>query len=289
MLRVNGETVDPDLVDEAFLRLKAEAEMLSELSCCERDDEFRTQAEEEVIDGILLAQEAERRIPEPPAAEIRTAFEATLREWREHGASWDLLDARREFLRGETISRLRMEKFTADLWAELADPSEAELRAWYDDHAARFRQPPAALVRHLVRFPQAADPWDDYAAMLELRRRALDGEDFASLAAAHTQKPDGGIELGWIEQQRILNPFEAMLFSLRQGEIGPVFFYEQALHLVQAVEVRPAATRPFAEVSDELRAELVQARRRAAFKELAARLRRDARIEHEPPRLSDRR
>jgi hypothetical protein len=279
MLRVNGETVDPDLVDEAFMRLKAEAEMLSELSCCERDDEFRTRAEEEVIDGILLAQEAERRVPEPPAAEVRAAFEETLREWRGHGASWDLLDARREVLRGETISRLRMEKFTRDLWAGLPEPTEAELRASHGEQAARFRRPPAARVLHLVRFPQAADPWDDYATMLELRFRALDGGDFAALAKAHTQKADGATELGWIEQQRILNPFEAMLFSLREGEVGPVFFYEQALHLVQAVEVRPAATRPFDEVAGELRAELAQARRLAALKDLAGRLRQGAVIE----------
>ena len=56
MLRINGEAVDPGLIEDTFVRLKAEAELLSEVSCCERDDEFRVQAEEEVIDGILLAQ-----------------------------------------------------------------------------------------------------------------------------------------------------------------------------------------------------------------------------------------
>lgn len=279
MLRINGENVDPALVEDTFVRLKAEAELLSEVSCCERDEEFRRQAEEEVIDGILLAQEAERSVPAPPADEVRSAFEETLRQWRQHGASWDLLDAQRESLRAETVSRLRMERFTSGVWAGLPELTSDDLRTWYDARASRFRTPPAARVLHLVRFPEAPDPWDDYAAMLDLRRRALDGEDFASLARNHTMKRGGEIEMGWIEQERVFNPFEAMLFSLREGEISPVFFYEQALHLVQAVEVRPAAVKSFEEVAESLREEVEHERRRQALKDLAAKLRETAVVE----------
>jgi hypothetical protein len=279
MLRVNGENVDPALIEDTFVRLKAEAEMLSEVSCCERDEEFRGRAEEEVIDGILLAQEAERRVPDPPADEVRGAFEDTLRQWRQHGASWDLLDAQRDSLRAETVSRLRMEKFTNGLWDGLPELTRDDLRAWYDTNAARFRRPPAARVLHLVRFPEMPDPWDDYALILDLRRRALEGEDFAELAKANTMKRGGEIDMEWIEQQRVFNPFEAMLFSLREGEISPVFFYEQALHLVKAVEVRPAAVQPFEEVADSIRDEVEHARRLQVLKDLAAKLRESAAIE----------
>lgn len=279
MLRINGENVDPALLEDTFVRLKAEAEMLSEISCCERDEEFRGKAEEEVIDGILLAQEAERSVPAPPAEEVRTAFEDTLRQWRQHGASWDLLDAQRESLRAETVSRLRMEKFTTGLWSGLPELTSDDLRTWYDANLVRFRTPPAARVLHLVRFPEQPDPWDDYSVMLDLRRRALEGENFADLARQHTMKRGGEIDMEWIEQQRVFNPFEAMLFSLREGEISPVFFYEQALHLVQAVEVRPAAVKPFEEVADSIRDEVEHARRRQVLMDLAAKLRQSAVIE----------
>lgn len=281
MLRINGEAVDPGLIEDAFARLKAEAEMLSEVSCCERDGEFRELAEQEVIDGILLAQEAERRVPEPPAAEVRTAFEDTLRQWRKHGASWDLLDAERESLRAETISRIRMERFTEGLWRDLPELTDADLRCWYDENLARFRSPAAARVIHLVRFPEKPDPLEDYAVMLDLRRRALDGEDFAELAKANTQKRGGETDLGWIDQQRVFNPFEAMLFSLREGEIGPIFFYEQALHLVKAMEVRPAAVQAYEEVADSIREEVEHARKLKVLKDLAVALREGALIGQE--------
>jgi len=279
MLRINGEVADPGLIEDAFARFKAEAELLSEVSCCERDGEFRALAEQETIDGILLAQEAERRVPVPSADEIRSAFEDTLREWRKHGASWDLLDAQRESLRAETASKLRMERFTEGLWRDLPELTEDDMRAWYQENITRFRTPAAARALHLVRFPEGADPWDDYATMLDLRRRALDGADFRELAAAHTKKRGGEIELGWIEQQRIFNPFEAMLFSLREGEVSPVFFYEQSLHLVKVEEARVSAVQAFEEVAEGIREEVEHARRLKVLKDLASSLREGAVIE----------
>ena len=279
MLRINLEPVDPALIEDTFVRLKAEAELMSEVSCCERDGEFRAQAEEEVIDGILLAQEAERSIPAPPADEVRSAFEDTLRQWRQHGASWDLLDAQRDSLRAETVSQMRMEKFTTGLWNGLPELTSDDLRTWYEENAARFRTPPAARVLHLLRVPENPEPWDDYAVMLDLRHRALGGEDFAELAKANTMKRGGEIDMDWIEQQRVFNPFEAMLFSLREGEVSPVFFYEQSLHLVKAVEVRPAAVKAFEEVADSIREEMEHERRRQVLKDLAAKLRETAVVE----------
>jgi hypothetical protein len=281
LLRINGEMADPGLIEDAFARFKAEAEMLSEVSCCERDGEFRALAEDEVIDGILLAQEAEQRVPPPEPEEARTAFENTLRQWREHGASWDLLDAQRESLRAETISRLRMERFTESLWQDLPELGEGDLRAWYEEHRSRFRQPPSARALHLVRFPESTDPWDDYAVMLDLRGRALAGEDFTELATANTKKRGGEIDLGWVEQQRIFNPFESMLFSLQADEVSPVFFYEQALHLIKVVEVQEVTIQPFEDVMEEIREGLERERRLNVLKELANSLRATAVIERE--------
>lgn len=286
MLRINGEPVDPALIDDAFARLKAEAELASQVSCCERDEEFRARAEEEVIDGVLLSQEAERRIPPPSPSETRAVFEETLLAWREHGASWDLIEAKTAELKEEAVAALRMKRFTEEVCRDAAPASDAELREYYENNAARFRTPPRARVIHLVRFLSPADPLPEYEAMLDWRRRALEGEDFAGLAKAHTAKRSGEIELGWVEQERLLNPFEAMLFSLREMEISPVFYYEQALHLVQIQELQAASAPPFEEVAEGLRHELEAARRQHALKALATGLREHAVIERNAPSFS---
>lgn len=278
MLRINGEPIDPALLDEAFLRCKAEAEARSEVSCCERDDEFRARAEEEVIDGILLAQEAERTVPPPTADEIRPELEETLRRWREQGASWEMLEARRSELRAEVASKLRMDRFTAGVWADLTPPGEEELRAWYAAHAGEFRSVPEVHALHLLRRP-GPDPAATFAELVELRARVLAGEDFATLARRHTDKPGGEIDLGWVRRERVLNPFEAVLFSLWPGETSPVLAYDQALHLVHAVATRPATVPPLEDVRAEVAARALAGQRRAALGALAARLRAEAIIE----------
>jgi hypothetical protein len=278
MLRVNGETVDPDLIDEAFHRIKSGAEAATEISCCERDEEFRRQAEAEVIEGVLLAQEAEKRVPDPPAAEVREALEDSLREWRKHGASWDLLEARRDQLRDETVARLRMEKFAAQVWGDLPDPDESALRAWFAENPDRFRKRARARVRHLVRFPDH-DPQGEYRLLLSLRERALGGEDFAALADGHTAREDKATDLGWIEHERLLNGFETMLFSLREGEVSPVFFYEQCLHLVRIEKLEPEHVPAFEEIGEAVREACLADQRREALHQLALELRKTARIE----------
>ena len=66
MLRVNGELIDPNLLEDAFARIKSEAEARLQVSCCERDPEFMEQAEEEVIDSVLKSQ------PDDPLAALAT-------------------------------------------------------------------------------------------------------------------------------------------------------------------------------------------------------------------------
>ena len=74
MIRINGELIDPDLLQDAFARIKSEAEARLQVSCCERDPEFMEQAEEEVIDSVLIAQEAETRYPKIPADKIKVSI-----------------------------------------------------------------------------------------------------------------------------------------------------------------------------------------------------------------------
>lgn len=279
MIIVNGEAIDPSLIDEAFMRIKAAAEAKSESSCCERDDAFREQAKDEVIDGILLSQEAERSIPAPDKEEVRQHFEQTLRDWREHGASWDLLEAQRDQLRAELVAKLRMDRFVESVWSELPELSEDDHRTWHSEHADEFRRPARAKVLHIVIFPDESNPSEDFKKLLGIREQVLDGADFAELAKAHTQKNDGNIDLGWIEHERILNTFETMLFSLREKETSPVFYYEQALHLIWPEQIEAEHIAAFEDVADQVRNMALTAQRRQALHHLALKLKENAVIQ----------
>ncbi|MGE9267129.1 MAG: peptidylprolyl isomerase [Verrucomicrobiales bacterium] len=282
MLRVNGELVDPELVEETFARIKSDAEARMQASCCERDAEFLELAEEEVANSILIAQEAERRFPEVPEEEVREKLEALVKQYREHGASWELLEAQRDSLREECAAHVRMEKLIAEVAGEQVEASEEEVRDFYAEHAGDYRREAEARCLHLLKlFNEHEDTAVLYREMVALRERALEGEDFEALAKAETEKQTGAVDLGWIDFDRPGNPFEAVMFSLREGEISPVLAYDHAYHLVKVLELRPARVTPLEEVCEELAQRVVAGKKQVALKGLAAELRERAEIRRE--------
>ena len=280
MIRINGELIDPDLLQDAFARIKSEAEARLQVSCCERDPEFMEQAEEEVIDSVLIAQEAETRYPKIPADKIKARFEKTLKEYRKHGASWDMLEAQRDQLHGECEANLRMETFLDDILAGKIDYNDADLQAYYDEHQREFRTPAEVRVLHLMK---ALDKHEDPVLLLEqmheLREELLEGADFEEIAKRETDKESGEIDLGWITFDRPSNPIESIMFTMRLNEVSPVVAYELCYHILKIAEIKPATVKPF----DDLREDIVQRvtfeRRRNALREFAAELRQGAKVE----------
>ena len=61
-LIVNAQVIDDAVLDNEFSGIKAYNESLGNVSCCERDPEFREQAKQNVVGRVLLAQEAARRM-----------------------------------------------------------------------------------------------------------------------------------------------------------------------------------------------------------------------------------
>ena len=72
---VNQERIDPDLIEQEFSAIKAHYESLGRSSCCERDEEFRTHARENIVARVLISQEARRRGLDVSRAEIDEALE----------------------------------------------------------------------------------------------------------------------------------------------------------------------------------------------------------------------
>jgi hypothetical protein len=277
MLIVNNEPVDPSLIEDAFQRIKTTAEMLTEVSCCERDGEFYAEAEQEVIDGILLAQEAERRHPQINDSVFRPAFEQVLRQWRENGASWELIEAHTLQIRQETTATLRMELFTQELFADVAEPTQEEIAEFYEAHREDYFIPPAAHALHLIRFADRSQAWQDFSLLVKIRDDVNEGKsDFAELARLHTQKKSGDIDLNWITMERPTNAFEAVLFSLRERECSPVLSYDNALHLVYPLEVKVAVQIPLEEKKEEIAQLVTRRKKQAVLRALASTLRETA-------------
>ena len=279
MLRVNGEAVAPDLIEGEFRAIKSQAESLGNISCCERDPEFRALARENVLARVLLNQEAQNRALEVTEAEIDEALE---RIEAQHGgrdallANLGLHPCQIADVRADIANGLRVEKTLRACLGPLPEPTEVEVRAYYEAHLDDYLTEEEIRATHLFKqVPKSEDRQRIYDDLRALRRRARAGEDFGRLAHEHTDKEDKLTDLGWFRQQDFMDEFSTIVFSLDEGEMSPVFPSYFGLHLAQCTGRRPAAPRPFDDVRDDVRAHLIaedqQAKSRLLVEQLKAR------------------
>lgn len=280
MLRVNGELVDPELVEETFSRIKAEAEQRLQISCCERDPEFYEQAEGEVADSILIAQEAEKRFKEIPEEEIKPQLKEMIDTYRSHGASWEMLEAQRDMMRHEIAASMRMDKLISDLLGSDETVSEEEVEAFYQEFIDDYRSPAEASSLHIMKtLNENTTPIAVFNLMCKLREEAMEGGDFEEIAKRETEKSTGELDLGWITLDRPTNPFEATLFSMLEGEVSPVIVYEHALHLIKVTGRKEERLVPKEDIHEELSHRALARKKRLALQALAKELRKTAVIE----------
>jgi peptidyl-prolyl cis-trans isomerase C len=65
------------------------------------------------------------------------------------------------------------------------------------------------------------------------------------------------------------------LFELPIGQLSPIIEDETGYHIIRVLERHPAGRTPFTEVQKEIKKKLQEEKRKAAFAEYVARLRRE--------------
>ena len=291
-LIIDGERIDDEILEQEFSSIKAHFEQISgNIICCERDDEFREYARQNVITRALLMQEARRKDPPVSSAEIDSA----LKQWQEQEAEGggamppqEMDDEQRRLLREEAEQKLKIEHIIKQLEAELPAPTPEDHQAFYRDHIDLFTTEPKVRASHIIKhFPRGEDKPAAFEHMRDLRRQLLAGATFEPLAREHSDRvkeleaaraegeeadadAGDGIDLGWFSYHEMMEEFAVIALSMNVSEISPVFLTHYGYHLVQVTDRQDAAPRPFNEVEEEVKRQLAQDRREQAVRDFVA-------------------
>lgn len=289
-LIVNAQLIEDALVDNEFSGIKAYHESLGNVSCCERDPEFREQAKRNVVGRVLLAQEAARRMPAAQAGEVDAEIEK-LKE--QHGqTSFAPLAADPEqmaALRAEVDLHLRIQALLAELEAESPEPSEQDLLDCYARNLTGFTKAERARASHISKNPGRTNQERQQAfdQLREVRRQLLAGADFDEMARQHSDRGHELIDLGFFARGEVTEEFELVAFSMEIGELSPVFASAHGYHIAKLTGREPAAPEAFEQVRDRVIQLLSNQRRQEAAERLVQRLEAVASIEQtetaEPP------
>jgi parvulin-like peptidyl-prolyl isomerase len=276
-LIINGQPIDDAIVQSEFAQIKAYFENLGNVSCCERDDEFRGYAKQNVIARALLAQEALRRTPPAPDAEVDAAIAKLMEEYGGESRFYSATGASPEQM--HLVRDLRVKRLTDDLCADLS-PGEAELQAFYERNIAAYMTPEEVRASHILKSPKRGEARAGaYEELRKLRAELRAGADFDALAKAHSDKADEHIDLGFFKKGELAEEFETVAFSLDVDEVSPVFVSPWGYHLIKLTARKPSAAKPFEEVRADVEQHLRESRRQERTRALVETLKGSAVIE----------
>ena len=286
-LVVNGQTIDDPVIEQEFSAIKAHYESLGSISCCERDDEFRGYARDNITFRALLTQEAQRTIPEPGAEEVAQAFDK-LKE--EHGggdrfyASMGLSPEQDELIQRDLSMNLQVESLRDSACQSLPAPTEADCLAFYDGNIEQFSDEDEVRASHIFKSVRETEKREGiFNALCEVRQRLLDGADFTELAREHSDKPAEEIDLGYFKRGELMDEFEIVAFSMKEGEVSPVFATQHGFHLAKVTGRKAGQPKPFESVRVDIEAELTAQRQDAKLQEIVDELKKTAKIEYIEP------
>jgi len=281
-LVINGERVDDAVLAGEFSSIKAYFESLGNVSCCERDDEFRGYARQNVVARVLLAQHAREVVPAPVADEVDAALARMKEAHGGEGQFYAALGAAPEddhFIRENLETTLRVDQLVAGLVGEVTAPEE-ELRRLYHEQSARFMTVERVRASHISKAIQRGEQreavYDEFRAV---RRQLLAGTDFDELARAHSDRGSDLVDLGFFTRGNLPEEFDFVAFSMGVGEVSPVFSSPAGFHIVKVTGCEPATPKPFEEVRDEVARLHLEQRRQERVRELVKDLEGRATIE----------
>ena len=286
-LVVNGQTIDDAVIEQEFSAIKAHYESLGSISCCERDDEFRGYARDNITFRALLTQEAQRTIAEPGAEEVTRAFDKLKGE---HGggdqfyASVGLSPEQDGLIQRDLSVNLQVESLRDSACQSLPAPTEGECRAYYEGNIEQFSDEDEVRASHIFKSVRETEKREAiFKALCEVRQRLVDGADFTELAREHSDKPEEEIDLGFFKRGELMDEFEIVTFSMKAGEVSPVFATQHGFHLAKVTERKAGQPKPFESVRADIESELTAQRQDAKLQQLVDKLKKTAKIEYIEP------
>ena len=228
-----------------------------------------------LIDRAIVAQRAKTAGMQVSEAEVQRATDAFAGDVRQGGqpfverlrADGQTMEALTEELR----ERLLAERYVGEQ-TQKERASEAEARAFYDQHRALFDTPEEVHAQQIV-----VRSADEAKSLLDQLRK---GAPFAQLAAAHSTSPDArqGGDLGWFAKGTMPKQFDEGCAGLAPGKLSGVVSSPYGFHIFKVLGRRPAKHHSFEEVKQEAFRRATAEKRAEAERQLLAQLRRSAEI-----------
>ena len=132
----------------------------------------------------------------------------------------------------EKRDEMRRERLVANLAAQVPEPGDAEVQAYYEHHQGEFRSGEEVRVRQILVHDESL------AADIVAKLKA--GTPFADLSIQYSRAPNAkrGGEIGFVSRGELPKMFEEQIFRLPTGGVSEVIRTDSSFHIFQVDERR---------------------------------------------------
>jgi hypothetical protein len=172
----------------------------------------------------------------------------------------------------EKRDEMRRQKLIANLAGEVPDPSDVQIRDYYDQHQNEFRSGEEVRVRQiLVR---------DEALANDIASKLKKGASFEDLSRQYSLAPNAkkGGEIGYVSHGELPKMFEDEIFSLAPGAVSNVIRTDATFHIFKVDERRAPGIVDLASAAPVIRQRIREDGIRDRMAQLVSQARRDLQI-----------
>ncbi len=213
---------------------------------------FWDEALDQLIEKKVMLQEARSRGINVTDLEVEEAIRQMKGDYSDEAFAKLLQDEGMSLERwkAELTENLLVDKFMATVTEGLTDVTDAQIKAYYEQHRKDYAKKSEVRARQIV---VSTEPEAN-----AVREQLLNGVDFASLAREKSISPDGenGGDLGFFSEGEMPEDF-AITFKLRLNEISPVVKSPYGYHIFRVEAKRPPRTQTLREVRDSIQQALL--------------------------------
>lgn len=168
--------------------------------------------------------------------------------------------------------RLIVEAFLKKKVESESQVSDADLKKFYDQNIDKFKTGEQVKASHiLVKTEKEAK---DILAQIKA------GGNFEELAKKHSVDSSSakGGDLGWFGKGSMVPAFEKAALALKEGQVSDVVKSDFGFHIIKLTGKRPAGTRPFEEVKEQIKAAIMPTKQQEVFQKIKEELKKTAKI-----------
>jgi hypothetical protein len=167
----------------------------------------------------------------------------------------------------EKRDEMRRQRLIGDTSENVPPPSDADIRAYYEQHPAEFKSGEEVHVKQIL--------VHDENVATEIEQKLHSGGSFEALSSQYSLAPNAkkGGEIGYVSRGELPKMFEDEIFALKPGSVSGVIRTDSSFHIFKVEDRRPPGVIDLATASPVIRERLKDDAVRDRMAQLVARAR----------------